>query len=735
MEITVAEARALDHAESVPLVVIQTVSGATMYFSDRVYEHGGHSYDSIILEESEAEESIDVFGASALNSDYTLTLRNGPLVVAGVEYQSLLAAHEAHPFHGALVSVYRVFLAGAKVSPPVLPLVLVAEEPQDITLESLSLRCSSLPAYRAKLFEQIALDADNWPGTRKGEYGKIVPKIYGTCEQIELIRSDWGGATTVASDTSATGTSSIAATSTEEFPDYGVIMIDDEYISYSSKSATAFIGLQRGYFSTAAAEHSYGAQLTQYKTAYRGLLADHVVQSVSKAYSMIDGKMLDVPGFALELQTYLGQSMSTVTVPSILTVTESEPAAALDTIQVEDTIDIVLTDAGGTPHSSNMTNSPLYWGYGDLATRTMTFPSDAYSVEGVRVKFTVAATGGYPPAWPYSSSDNLRLYCDDVLVATVSPSGFVAYPQGAAVSISKTQWVTSLSFTVQHGTKYPTGTFSVTMGIESGTTGGVTAVKTGAATKTGSVTVTGGTTKTYVLDNIYVDVVGRTNGQAATLMAQWLIDQLGYSAGDIDFSACTTLPLSAPITETADPISVLYRMAYESRNIIWPEAGGWRGIAIPDTPPTEIKTINLADLAGEGASFRCGFTPFENVANALAIRYAKNYGPTASESPWGGTVKIENVLQGYDRIPDDVDLLYVRDSATAESVGGVISRQRCKTLKTISFPVFWDSTDLRVGDTVKMAGMGFWSAVKFFINGVKRREGVNRATYSGLEWW
>jgi hypothetical protein len=85
-------------------------------------------------------------------------------------------------------------------------------------------------------------------------------------------------------------------------------------------------------------------------------------------------------------------------------------------------------------------------------------------------------------------------------------------------------------------------------------------------------------------------------------------------------------------------------------------------------------------------------------------------------------------------IPDVIDLRYVRSAAMASSVGGLHLKQRRRIFKTISFPVFWDATDLAIGSTVTVSGLGFWEGVKFWTNGAVR-DGVNKATITAVEWW
>jgi hypothetical protein len=186
-------------------------------------------------------------------------------------------------------------------------------------------------------------------------------------------------------------------------------------------------------------------------------------------------------------------------------------------------------------------------------------------------------------------------------------------------------------------------------------------------------------------------------------------------------------------------------MAFEMRSIVWEQGGKFHLVVIPSTAPSSTKTITRANLAGKGSSFACGYTSRESVRNALTIRHSptsgeairgnlKPWAGSFTPGAWEGTIKLENVLSGYSRQPETIDLGFVRSASLAASVGAILLKQRERIYKTISFPVFWDSTDITLGDTITMSGQGFWEGVKFFVNSV-RRTGINRATYTAVEWW
>ena len=69
--------------------------------------------------------------------------------------------------------------------------------------------------------------------------------------------------TTLTSNVTEDEGETITVASTSDFPDKGVIRINDEDIAYTSKDATTFIGLTRGYNDTTATNHSIPVSVLQ----------------------------------------------------------------------------------------------------------------------------------------------------------------------------------------------------------------------------------------------------------------------------------------------------------------------------------------------------------------------------------------------------------------------------------------------------------------------------------------
>jgi hypothetical protein len=188
------------------------------------------------------------------------------------------------------------------------------------------------------------------------------------------------------------------------------------------------------------------------------------------------------------------------------------------------------------------------------------------------------------------------------------------------------------------------------------------------------------------------------------------------------------------VTEDIDPLDELQRMAFECRSVIYNTLGMWYLKVLPDSAPATTKTIELADLAGQGAEFRCGYTSRDDIVNSIVLNYSPNWGPTKDSDPWRRTIEVDNIVGSYPTLKgDSLDLRMVYGDAQAADVAEIYLLQRNKVMRTVEFDVFWQHTDLRLGDTIELGGTTFWGGVKFWVTGVAR-QGINKATISAVEW-
>lgn len=110
------------------------------------------------------------------------------------------------------------------------------------------------------------------------------------------------GATALTANITNVSTTPIQVTSTADFTNFGFILIEDEVIQYTSKTATTFTGITRGVKGTTNVAHTAGVAVTEAAAVTAGssvsMVIDTVVSSVGITCTVPDSKVyLTNPGF------------------------------------------------------------------------------------------------------------------------------------------------------------------------------------------------------------------------------------------------------------------------------------------------------------------------------------------------------------------------------------------------------------------------------------------------------
>ena len=232
------------------------------------------------------------------------------------------------------------------------------------------------------------------------------------------------------------------------------------------------------------------------------------------------------------------------------------------------------------------------------------------------------------------------------------------------------------------------------------------------------------------------------------VMRHYLINHMGFNASEIDmasFDAAGALYASAInggyklaflLNGVKARSKALSRMARESRSIVHYASGKWKLGFLPDSAPPAIKTITSGELAGAGSMFTFERMSLDELANTLTARYGPLRGQnTEGGDAWEGTVSAADSasVAKYGEYARELDLCYVRDRATAESVLQHMLRQRATPLLRVSFPVFYEHFDLNVGDTIEIDN-ALYGGRRFFIERIERPDKF-RAEIEAIEWW
>lgn len=778
---------------------------------------------------------------------------------SSAHHTALVEINDAHPIVGAKVEVAYVFRDGTKTTPQVPLFVGIAEEPQNITRASLTLRCTGVPEYKAKAFSLSKMFSADFPLCLPSESGKAFPYLLGQFKTVECRRIRWPVFETdnwchLNDNISADSTTINCVTTPTEgaggFGEYGdeekVIWIDGERIVWATKNTTAgtnyFSGCTRGTpGGTVAAAHTAGAIIAEYPTDYSAKTC-RLTSAINSSQTTITVKTAAGFGLSSSLVIWIGSERITYTAVSKTQFTGCTRGTG-GTAAAAHGVNALVTE-----FTADSANSAVAISENDLASVDAVYGEFGDLLAPISVYSTYFVDGRYEIEIPKSSlvvpntildeidisggdavpSDDSRVALNDGFTTNGASSSktfnWIANPYldgGGIPQYTHTRLRLQLGITERSFTQYPTGqagtvdrggTLKYKIGSNpwavmwSGSThyrwwngawvewwqvvgpGAFPLYITVPALNWGLDVGISWTVQPFCLFDVSVDAsyLCILNGTALVktgtvkdekyfrriyasgyglpadstfygtaaaaitrpdhVMKKWIVGKLGFTEADIDttsFDEAGTFyaaqspeyALSVRVTEDVDPLDELYRMAFESRSIVYFALGKWYLKVIPSAAPASVRTISIADLAGAGAEFTCGYTRRDDVQNSLTLRWDKNDGPAGDKDRYRKSVLVENIVGNYPVLSGDpLELRMVYDANQAADVGDIYLLQRNRVMRTLSFPVFWDNTDLQIGDTITPTGMGFWEGVKFWIESVSR-DGVNKATFNAVEWW
>jgi hypothetical protein len=237
-----------------------------------------------------------------------------------------------------------------------------------------------------------------------GAYSDITP-IYHTSSLTNPFKTAF---TTLNGGISATATS-LTLTSATNFTGQGVILIDSEQISYTSKSGSDLLGLVRGFNGTTAAAHLTGADVGSYMlTVTDATLSPNVGDYILiQAASAVGGITVSSPSTPTEYTVQEVLSSTTYSIRAATQATSQATGGGSTTIQYEYPVGLNFSVVGGgwgagpwgfggwgTPYSSTTSTELRLW------------TNDNYGQElyianrGGPIYFWVPSGGTYPDGTP-----------------------------------------------------------------------------------------------------------------------------------------------------------------------------------------------------------------------------------------------------------------------------------------------------------------------------------------------
>lgn len=249
--------------------------GRTLYFSDIQLKAGGRDYEDYV-------RGVSLGKGRA-------TFRNDPFE----DFSHLIEMSGEYPFEGAGCEVKEVMLGDSGgISKPETIFKGVIGAVSDI--DGHKFECSLIAPleYMDSAWRWPVVDTSSYPNAYE-DLGKAQQIVYGQDVLIPALRTDWGARTTLKEEITD-ASASIEVSDPSRLPEAGAVWIDEEKISYTSKTGNSLGGLTRGAGGTSAKPHRAGAEVWEHKEAYESVLACHELSSVGEIFAEIGNKLLRV---------------------------------------------------------------------------------------------------------------------------------------------------------------------------------------------------------------------------------------------------------------------------------------------------------------------------------------------------------------------------------------------------------------------------------------------------------
>ncbi|MDO8282704.1 MAG: hypothetical protein Q7U10_08830 [Thermodesulfovibrionia bacterium] len=750
-------------------ITLQGTGAPTLHISDRTITVSGVTYQNYLKDLSGLGEEIDRANSEGRNADITLVFKNKPYLT----YNFFIQIGSTYPFEGALITIKEILINDLNVpGEPITIHMGVLDEAQDVDTLSFTYQASSLWKLKDEQFKQALITAAVYPGADPDDINKPANIGYGSLQQVKCHAVAAGAVDNLTANITASSPGNIGTlvlSDASKYPASGAFTIqtESEQIRIASRSGntlTLASSGARGYNSTTAAAHDKGMAVFEVKTEYIYLIKNHPVKAIGNVY--VD-KIRQLTGYTAytgqsgdELSGYEGKAVIKFTVKPVV-----QKQVNLGVDVTNPTHGHQFNGASQNQNASTLV-SPAY-GCSDLGgslTQNITFVSlaTAYQGNSATVGFTVSYNNCGIPDYCEVKIGGItvfkRVNGSTTINLGTSVSLEMAYSGGSKdlipVYINESSGYNPNPHT-QSGIKCQINSASRVAIFNDASSS--TAQNTSASlTGNSSADTVIGTSVNADVDCWKDDAFGTYTGTANALIERpdhvfkhFLDVYFGYALTDIDtasFAAAGALYASAisggykfafcinkEIRSAKQEI--LENLASQCRSTLVEEGGKWYLDYIPDTAPTEDKTIKASELVGEYAKFLFHKTARVDIENDLTAKFGENYGKLSyDESEWQGTATAsDSTSQGkYGIKPTNYIFNAIRSQAMADHVLAFKLLQKKNPLWLIDATLFWQHYDLERGDTIAIENT-LNNGMNFFLEWVGRsRKGF--VEIKGKEW-
>lgn len=244
------------------------------------------------------------------------------------------------------------------------------------------------------------------------DVGYTLPIIYGTVTRSPAIGMDVGKITTIIADLADDATS-FTLTDGTGFSNGMTVIMDAEEILINTISGNSVSSASRAQNATTAAAHSGGCAVIEKQAICVFMFADHPVKSIDNVYMMVNDLPVDITslctkytgqGGANDYTGYAGKAV--VTCPGYITYAKAVEVGIVDTLVVDDDIDVTSNTNVNTQEGKWWGGGPWLQTNGNTSTKTGTY--DNPDVAGSERWYEVTWGGGC--STPQANSAVVNLY-------------------------------------------------------------------------------------------------------------------------------------------------------------------------------------------------------------------------------------------------------------------------------------------------------------------------------------
>jgi len=244
---------------------------ATIYISDRNFSLNGITYNGWVTDWGTLKSNLKLFRSKP--SSVNITLSN-TINEQGDRFSDLIRADDMESVHCIISQVFFNIDTDEPISS-----IEIFNGKLNFGLSYNEEKCIIELVELSEILNPLIgtiITKEDFPNAPDESLGKVAPRIYGALEPFLSIPIKDGARTSLDGVLLiGDGASGINVYSASLFPLSGTILIDDEKISYTSRSSDTFLGITRGVNGTQETDHLSGAIVIEVKDSYDFLVASH----------------------------------------------------------------------------------------------------------------------------------------------------------------------------------------------------------------------------------------------------------------------------------------------------------------------------------------------------------------------------------------------------------------------------------------------------------------------------